>query len=110
MKARTFTLTTVAILAAFAPSMVEASDRAGPYRKPHWRNANVYDARVSRIVPPVVTIVTPDLSYPGRTLRQQQAGRRVRLSLRIRRIRDLWEVGARRLWAIRRGAVSSGLV
>jgi hypothetical protein len=64
MKAGTFTLTTVAILATFAPSIVEASDRAGPYRKPHWRNANVYDARVSRIVPPVVTIVTPDLSYP----------------------------------------------
>jgi len=64
MKATTFTVATVAILAALAPSMVEANDRTGIYRKPHWRRALEYDARFARIAPPVVTVVTPDLSYP----------------------------------------------
>ncbi|OKO82422.1 hypothetical protein AC630_12735 [Bradyrhizobium sp. AS23.2] len=44
--------------------MVEAGDRTGLYRKPHWRSAYGYNARFARIGPPVVTVVTPDLSYP----------------------------------------------
>lgn len=64
MKATTFTLAAVAMFSALAPSMVEASDRMGPHRRAHWRSAYGYDARLARIVPPVVTVVTPDLSYP----------------------------------------------
>lgn len=64
MKATTFTVATIAILAALAPSMVEANDRTGLYRKRHWRSAYGYDARFARIAPPVVPVLTPDLSYP----------------------------------------------
>lgn len=63
MKATTFTVITVAILAALAPAVVEANERVGHYRKPHWRSAYDYDARFARIAPPIATIVTPDLSY-----------------------------------------------
>ncbi|WP_143198009.1 hypothetical protein [Bradyrhizobium sp. AS23.2] len=64
MKVSTLTVTTVAILVSLGPSMVEAGDRTGLYRKPHWRSAYGYNARFARIGPPVVTVVTPDLSYP----------------------------------------------
>ncbi|MBR0725033.1 hypothetical protein [Bradyrhizobium manausense] len=60
MKATTFTGAAVAIVAMLAPSLVEASDGARLYRRPHWRSAYGYD----RIAPPVATVVTPDLSYP----------------------------------------------
>ncbi|WP_027531347.1 hypothetical protein [Bradyrhizobium sp. WSM3983] len=64
MKATTFTVATVAMIAILAPSIVEAGDGARLYRKPHWRGAYGYDARLARIAPPVVSVVTPDLSYP----------------------------------------------
>lgn len=61
MKVTTFKVITAALLAVLAPSLVEASNRTGPNRKPHWRSAYGYYARIA---PPVVTVVTPDLSYP----------------------------------------------
>jgi len=64
MKARTFVFTTVAMLAVLVPSVVEARDGAELNRRSHWRRAYGYDARLARTVPPVVTIVTPNLSYP----------------------------------------------
>ena len=64
MKATTFVVTTVAMLAVLVPSVVEARDGAELNRRPHWRRAYGYDARLARIAPPVVTVVTPDLSYP----------------------------------------------
>lgn len=64
MKATTFTVATVAMIAILAPSIVEAGDGARLYRKPHWRSAYGYGARLARIAPPVVSVVTPDLSYP----------------------------------------------
>lgn len=61
MKATTFTGAAVAIIAMIAPSIVEAGGGERSYRKPHWRGANGYYARIA---PPVATIVTPDISYP----------------------------------------------
>lgn len=51
MKATTFTIATIAIMAALAPSIVEAGDGARLYRRPHWRSAYGYDARLVRIAP-----------------------------------------------------------
>ncbi|MCG2672819.1 hypothetical protein ACFPFP_38575 [Bradyrhizobium sp. GCM10023182] len=64
MKATIFTGAAVAIMAMLSPSIVEAGDGARLYRKPHWHSAYGYYARLARIAPPVVTLVTPDLSYP----------------------------------------------
>lgn len=36
----------------------------GPHRRAPWRSAYGYDARLARTGPPVVTVITPDLSYP----------------------------------------------
>lgn len=64
MKAKTFTGTAVVIMAMLAPCIAEAGDGAKLYRKARWRGAYGYDARIARIAPPVMTVVTPDLSYP----------------------------------------------
>jgi len=64
MKATTFTMVTAAIFAVLAPSIGEARDGTEFNRKSHWRRAYGYDVRLARISPPVVTVVTTDLSYP----------------------------------------------
>ena len=65
MKIRMFTATIVSILAVLASSVVEASDKGRAYRKSNWRHAYGYNARLAGVLPPVVTVVTPDLSYPA---------------------------------------------
>ena len=64
MRTATLMIATMAVTGMIAPSMVEAGERAGLHRKPHWRGAYGYSARIARISPPIVTVVTPDLSQP----------------------------------------------
>lgn len=54
----------IAIMSIILPSMAEAGDRARLHREPHWRGVYRYHARIPRIAPPIVTVVTPDLSPP----------------------------------------------
>ena len=60
MQTKTFTGAATAIIAILAPSLAEAGDGTRHYRNPRWHSAYGYD----RIVPPVATVVTPDLSNP----------------------------------------------
>ncbi|WP_339037500.1 hypothetical protein WHZ78_07260 [Bradyrhizobium symbiodeficiens] len=67
MKPTTFTLVTVAIFAVLAPCIGEARDITEFHRKSDWRRGYGYDARLARTSIPVLTVVTPDLSYPVST-------------------------------------------
>ena len=64
MNTTKFTIAAIAMLTILAPSMVEAGNGTGLKRRPHWRSVYGYYPRLARIAPPIVTVVTPDLSYP----------------------------------------------
>lgn len=67
MKVTASSVIAVAMVAQLVPFAANANDIA---RKSHWRGAyyqgyTAYQRYTARIAPPVVTIVTPDLSYPA---------------------------------------------
>ena len=67
MKPTTLTLVTVAIFAVLDPCIGEARDVTEAHRKSDWRRGYGYDARLARTSTPVLTVATPDLSYPVST-------------------------------------------